>query len=78
MRVLLVSTYELGHQPWHLASPAAALAATGHEVRTLDLAVEPWDEMAVAWADGVGFSVPITGGEVKQYDNTELTPRSYS
>ena len=34
MRVLLVSTYELGHQPLHLASPAAALRRAGHEVRT--------------------------------------------
>src|SRR5438128_544691 len=40
MRVLLVSTYELGHQPLHLAAPAAALTAAGHEVRTLDTSVE--------------------------------------
>src|SRR5205814_912441 len=59
VRVLLVSTYELGHQPWHLASPAAALSAAGHEVRTLDLAVDPWDDEAVASAEGVGFSVPM-------------------
>jgi hypothetical protein len=59
MRVLLVSTYEQGHQPLQLATPAAALAATGHDVRTLDLAVEPWDAEAVAWADGVAFSVPM-------------------
>src|SRR4051794_10951232 len=59
MRVLLVSTYELGHQPWHLASPAAALEAAGHEVRTLDLAVEAWDDALVAWAQGVAFSVPM-------------------
>src|SRR2546423_74423 len=42
MRLLLVSTYELGHQPLHLAAPAAALRAAGHEVRTLDTSVEPW------------------------------------
>ncbi len=59
MRVLLVSTYELGHQPLHLASPAARLLAAGHEVRCLDLAVEPWDEKAFAWADRVAFSVPM-------------------
>ncbi|CAN5618531.1 CUAEP/CCAEP-tail radical SAM protein [soil metagenome] len=59
MRVLLVSTYELGHQPLHLASPAAALAGAGHEVRCVDLSVEPWDEDALEWAGAVAFSVPM-------------------
>ena len=59
MRVLLVSTYELGHQPVHIASPAAALRARGHEVRALDVSVEPWDTSLVEWADGVAFSVPM-------------------
>src|SRR3954471_19811744 len=59
MRVLLVSTYELGHQPLHVASPAAALRAAGHEVRCLDLSVEPWDPEAVEWAEKVAFSVPM-------------------
>jgi len=39
MRVLLVSTYELGHQPLHVASPAALLRRVGHDV-CLDLSVE--------------------------------------
>jgi radical SAM superfamily enzyme YgiQ (UPF0313 family) len=59
MRVLLVSTYELGHQPLHLASPAAALRAAGHQVRTLDLSVELFDEEALAWAEAVALSVPM-------------------
>jgi radical SAM superfamily enzyme YgiQ (UPF0313 family) len=59
MRVLLVSTYELGHQPLHLASPAAALAGAGHDVRTLDLAVETWDVEALTWAQAVAVSVPM-------------------
>lgn len=59
MRVLLVSTYELGHQPLHLAAPAAALREAGHEVATLDISVEPWDPSLVAWADRVAFSVPM-------------------
>ncbi len=58
-RLLLVSTYELGHQPLHLASPAAALKAAGHEVRCLDLSVEEFDEGAVRWAEGIAFSVPM-------------------
>ncbi len=59
MRVLLVSTYELGHQPLHLAAPAAALRAAGHEVRTLDTSVEPWAREPVEWAEAVAFSVPM-------------------
>src|SRR4051812_13570852 len=59
MRILLVSTYELGHQPLHVASPAAALQAAGHEVRCLDVAVEHWNPDAVDWADKVAFSVPM-------------------
>src|SRR2546423_2624661 len=59
MRVLLVSTYELGHQPLNLASPAAALGAAGHEVRTLDTSVEPWSDGPVDWAEAVAFSVPM-------------------
>ena len=59
MRVLLVSSYENGHQPLHVASPAAALLAAGHEVRCLDLAVQDWDPALVDWADRVAFSVPM-------------------
>jgi radical SAM superfamily enzyme YgiQ (UPF0313 family) len=57
MRVLLVNTYELGHQPLHVASPAAALRAAGHEVRCVDLSVERWHD--TGWAEKVAFSVPM-------------------
>src|ERR1019366_10802586 len=59
VRVLLISTYELGHQPLHLASPAAALCRAGHEGRCLDLSVQPWDPGALEWTQAVGFSVPM-------------------
>ena len=59
MRILLISTYEMGHQPLHLASPAAALRAAGHDVTCLDLSVQPWDTTAVDAADAVAFSVPM-------------------
>ena len=59
MRVLLISTYELGHQPLHVASPAARLRRAGHDVRCLDLSVEPWDLEALGWAEAVAFSVPM-------------------
>lgn len=59
MRVALISTYELGRQPVHLASPAARLREAGHAIRTLDLAVERWDEGLIDWAEVVAFSVPM-------------------
>ena len=59
VRILLISTYELGHQPLHVAWPAAALLSAGHSVRALDLAVEEWDDAKVEWAEVVGISVPM-------------------
>ncbi len=59
MRTLLISTYELGHQPLHAASAAAALLSAGHEVRCLDLSVEMWDDDIVSSADAIAISVPM-------------------
>lgn len=59
MRVLLVSTYELGHQPLHLASPAAALRIAGHEVAVLDTSLEPPSVSDLAGYDAVAVSVPM-------------------
>ena len=59
MRVLLLSTYELGHQPLHLAVPAARLEADGHAVEVIDLAVEALDWQTVERADAVAVSVPM-------------------
>jgi radical SAM superfamily enzyme YgiQ (UPF0313 family) len=58
-RVVLISTYELGHQPFGLASPAAWLRETGAQVTCLDLAVERLDESAIVAADLVAFYVPM-------------------
>jgi radical SAM superfamily enzyme YgiQ (UPF0313 family) len=58
-RVLLISTYDLGHQPFGLASPAAWLRAEGAEVTCLDLAVGRLSEPAVREADMVGFYAPM-------------------
>jgi radical SAM superfamily enzyme YgiQ (UPF0313 family) len=57
--VLLISTYELGRQPFGLASPAAWLRQAGASVTCLDLAVERLDERAVASADLVAFYLPM-------------------
>jgi radical SAM superfamily enzyme YgiQ (UPF0313 family) len=59
MRVLLVSTYELGHQPFGLASPAAWLAEQGHQVACADLCIEALDPDTVREADLVAFYLPM-------------------
>ncbi len=59
MRVVLISTYELGHQPFGLASPAAWLSQAAVEVACLDLAVQRLDEDAVSAADLVAFYLPM-------------------
>ena len=59
MKVLLVSTYELGHQPFGLASPAACLADAGAEVSCLDLAIDMLDEGAVGAATLIAIYLPM-------------------
>ncbi|HEY7948506.1 MAG TPA: CUAEP/CCAEP-tail radical SAM protein [Acidimicrobiales bacterium] len=59
MHVLLLSTYELGHQPLHVASPAGALQRGGHDVRCVDLSLDPLDAHTLDWADAVACSVPM-------------------
>ena len=59
MNVVLISTYELGHQPFGLASPAAWLTRAGASVACLDLAVQSFSAGAVAAADLVAFYLPM-------------------
>jgi radical SAM superfamily enzyme YgiQ (UPF0313 family) len=59
VRVLLVSTYDLGRQPFGLASPAAWLKASGVEVVCADVAKERLPEEAVRAADLVAFYLPM-------------------
>lgn len=59
MRVLLISTYELGHQPLHVASPASALLRAGHDVACVDLAVQQWDPAQLEGVEAVAISVPM-------------------
>ncbi len=59
LRALLVSTYDLGHQPFGLASPAAWLAREGCEVACLDLSKQSLDEGLLARADLVAFHLPM-------------------
>ena len=57
--VLLISTYDLGRQPFGLASAAAALRAAGAEVVCADLAKERLSEAAVRRATAVAFFLPM-------------------
>jgi radical SAM superfamily enzyme YgiQ (UPF0313 family) len=59
MRVLLISSYDLGRQPFGLASAAAALAAAGADATCVDLSREPLPVDAVREADVVGFFLPM-------------------
>lgn len=59
MHILLISTYELGHQPIHLAAPSASLRAAGHEVSSLDVSVEDISTENLVGVDAVAFSVPM-------------------
>ena len=47
MSILLLSTYDLGHQPFALASLCATLSNAGADVICNDIAVEPLNEKAV-------------------------------
>lgn len=59
MRVLAVSTYELGHQPLHLAAAAAEAVAAGHEVRTADLSLGGLPDDDLEWAERLAIAVPM-------------------
>src|ERR1700680_1638651 len=59
MKVVLISTYELGHQPFGLASPAAWLRARGAAVTCLDLSREALRDEAVREASLVAFYIPM-------------------
>ncbi len=57
--ILLVSCYELGHQPLGIALPLGFLEAAGYEPDALDLAVEPFRPEQAERARFVGISVPM-------------------
>jgi radical SAM superfamily enzyme YgiQ (UPF0313 family) len=59
VRVVLISTYELGRQPFGLASPAAWLRAAGHEVTMADVSCAPMPRVAVEQADLIAFFLPM-------------------
>ena len=57
--ILLVSCYELGHQPAGIAMPLGLLNRAGLEAETMDVSVEGFDRDKVKRARLVGISVPM-------------------
>jgi len=57
--ILLVSCYELGHQPAGIVTPLAVLQRAGFHPETMDVSVEGFDEDKAKRARFVGISVPM-------------------
>src|ERR1700730_14078622 len=59
MRALLISTYELGRQPFGLASPGAWLRREGGAVGCVEAAKDRLEEGSLASADLIGIHLPM-------------------
>jgi radical SAM superfamily enzyme YgiQ (UPF0313 family) len=57
--VLLISCYELGHQPLGVASPLGFLEQAGYRPSAIDIAVQRFDAQQARRARFVGISVPM-------------------
>ncbi len=57
--ILLISCYELGHQPFHLASLSAMLERAGYAPVLIDTAVETLSDEVINSAHFVGIAVPM-------------------
>ncbi len=59
MQALLISTYDMGRQPFGLASPAAWLRGAGVNVVCADLSKTKLDDEAVRGAHAIAFFLPM-------------------
>lgn len=59
MKVCLINTYDLGHQPFGIASPARWLEDAGAKVTCIDLSVEFIDEDELESAGLIAFYLPM-------------------
>src|SRR5713226_5630697 len=59
MKIVLISTYALGRQPFGLVSPAAWLRKRGHAVACLDLTRQALDSGAVRSAELMAIYLPM-------------------
>ena len=59
MKVCLINTYDLGHQPFGIASPARWLEDAGATVKCIDLSVQCIDEEALNSAGLIAIYLPM-------------------
>src|SRR5687767_10262072 len=59
MRALLISTYDLGRQPFGLASPAAWLRSAGIETDCVDTSRQPLTDEAIRHASLIAVYLPM-------------------
>jgi len=59
VRALLISTYDLGRQPFGLASPAAWLRGAGVEVECVDVSRDALQDVQISAAGLVAFYLPM-------------------
>ncbi|HEV3140534.1 MAG TPA: CUAEP/CCAEP-tail radical SAM protein [Vicinamibacterales bacterium] len=59
MRAVLISTYEMGRQPFGLASPAAWLRARAWDVTCVDASKDKLQDDVLRVADLIGFHLPM-------------------
>jgi radical SAM superfamily enzyme YgiQ (UPF0313 family) len=59
VNIVLISTYELGRQPFGLASPTAWLRKRGHNLVCLDLSRQSLNEPAVRAAELIAIYLPM-------------------
>jgi len=57
--ILLLSTYDLGRQPFGLASPVAFLRRAGHDAHAVDLSRDTLTDAAVRAASIIAFYLPM-------------------
>jgi radical SAM superfamily enzyme YgiQ (UPF0313 family) len=57
--ILLISCYEMGHQPFHLASLAAILQQSGYQPQLVDTALEQVTDEMIQRAQFVAIAVPM-------------------
>lgn len=57
--ILLISCYELGHQPTGIASPLGFLRRAGYKAEPMDVSVEGLDTEKIKRARFIGISVPM-------------------
>ena len=59
MKIVLLSTYDLGRQPFGLASPAAWLRNAGFDVECIDLSRQQFPQESLGSVAVIGFYLPM-------------------